>query len=369
MTNILLRFLRPANIIRLALSVVFLVAGFTKLAHLEEFKQALIGFQLFPIRMLQPIAVIVAVLEIGIGCWLLTNRAPKRAAIASAILISTFLVVVILTLERNLAPVCGCFPGVADRPVSWYLVVQDALLLAGAVFITYQSSHSQHLAIPRVRRTNVSGDFAPSGLESTFDAKPFPNPSRRQTAIRSTLVLVIALITLGASALALRELILQSRRAGAEEGPASGEQLPEFMPRALVNGVSDGGNQLRFNDRDILLVFIKADCVYCRASLPEIEKLYIETIETHNTNLRILLISESDAEQTTALIGELRISAPVFLDHDDSMHRKFHLQHTPALLWYSGGTLQHKAIGSEEISKLESNIRQTFTTRSDIVGR
>jgi peroxiredoxin len=119
-------------------------------------------------------------------------------------------------------------------------------------------------------------------------------------------------------------------------------------------------------EQNVLLFFIKAECPHCRASLPQVEKLYAEI---HDAGVRVLLVSESDAEPTAALTRELRISAPVFLDRAESMRTQFSLLHTPAFLWYRQGVLHDKAVGSKAVSEMGERVRGALVTPPGVAQR
>lgn len=340
---------RIAVMARLLLAAVFIVAGALKLAHLAQFQEVLAGFRLLPEWALLALGVALPCAEVALGLWLLLNRATRLAALSSAALLLILLAVVTVTLARGLTPECGCFIGISERAVSWWLVAQDALLLAVSLFVAFRT--------PRTRRSGATPAWEGGGAEAREDEAPeylAPKPFKASSLIagRPWLLVPAVVLALACGVALLRLSVIQPMLALGREGPELGAPLPQTNWVALEGGAALDARGV--GEPDVLLVFIKADCTHCRASLPQIDKLYAEV---KGAGFRVLLVSESEAAATAALARELQISAPVFLDRAGTMRTQFSLLHTPALLWYRNGVLHEKAVGSKALGELGERVR------------
>jgi peroxiredoxin/uncharacterized membrane protein YphA (DoxX/SURF4 family) len=346
---------RIALLTRLLLAAVFVVAGASKLAHLAQFQEVLAGFRLLPGWALPAFGLALPCAELSVGVWLLLNRAARWAALCGAALLLGLITAVTVTLLRDLAPDCGCFIGIGERAVSWWLVAQDALLLTGALFVAFRATGARRPGEARVMW---------KGQDETRPAEPARYEPVARAGNRSWLLIPAVLIALACSVALFRQFVTQPMNALGHEGPELGEPLPQTNWVAL-----DGGAALDtrgIGEQDVLLVFIKADCPHCRASLPQVEKLYAEV---NGAGFRLLLVSESDAEPTAALARELQISAPVVLDRSGSMRTQFSLLHTPAFLWYRKGVLHDKAVGSRAVGEMGERVRNALSAMPDVARR
>src|SRR6266571_3913788 len=105
-------------IARLVLSLVFLVAGFTKLADRTGSRQALLDFGV-PARLATPGGLLLPLAEL---------------AVAVALLL-LFIAGIAFNLARGRRPECHCFGQVSSRPIGWSTLLRNLVLAAAAGFI------------------------------------------------------------------------------------------------------------------------------------------------------------------------------------------------------------------------------------------
>jgi hypothetical protein len=132
------------------------------------------------------------------------------------------------------------------------------------------------------------------------------------------------------------------------EGPVLGNALPDFTWTTL-DGQTVQPGLLGFDDT--VIAFIRSSCPHCRESLPDIDHFF-----SARSTPRLYIVSVSTPQETSGLLRDLGIKAPVFLDTKDTMRELFHSIHTPALLWYRSGRLKYKCFRKSEISELEALI-------------
>ena len=98
-----------ATAARLVLGGVFVVAGALKVPDPAAAVRAVRAYQLLPEPLVGPVAFGLPVVEIAIGLALLAGVFVRTAAIASAVLLTVFVLAVASAWVRGLQIDCGCF--------------------------------------------------------------------------------------------------------------------------------------------------------------------------------------------------------------------------------------------------------------------
>src|SRR2546430_4485796 len=93
---------------RLALAVVFVVAGLAKLLDRAGSRQALIGFGVPP-GLAQPMAVVLPLAEVAVAIALVPLASAWWSAVAALVLLAAFVAAIGLNLARGRRPDCHCF--------------------------------------------------------------------------------------------------------------------------------------------------------------------------------------------------------------------------------------------------------------------
>jgi putative oxidoreductase len=115
--------------LRLILAGLFLYAGAGKILAPYHFAAAIQAYQLFPQFLVGLAAVFIPWLEVVSALALLGGCKPRSALFILGTLIILFMATIALTMARGLDIDCGCGL-LADRPVGWPVLAEDALLLA-----------------------------------------------------------------------------------------------------------------------------------------------------------------------------------------------------------------------------------------------
>lgn len=133
---------------RVVTGLVFLISGVSKVAHLPQFKQAIINFQILPRKLSGIAALLFLASEFGVvaligagGSFLLPGF------LLAALLLTVFCGALASVLVRKLGTSCNCF-GPSDKPVTGFDVLRNggliicALMGMGILFKTKQTGYS-----------------------------------------------------------------------------------------------------------------------------------------------------------------------------------------------------------------------------------
>lgn len=115
--------------VAVAIGLMLLVAGVSKLRHLEEFRGIVQSYRMLP-RWLAPIAAtLLPPAEIVLGSLLVLGVALRLAGWLSALLFVVFGLAIGVNLLRGRQHIhCGCFRSTLRHSLHWKLVIRSALL-------------------------------------------------------------------------------------------------------------------------------------------------------------------------------------------------------------------------------------------------
>jgi len=119
---------------RLFLGISFIVASMTKIPYPAEFAENVAGFQMVPTWGVNLMGVIMPWAEMVAGLFLILGIRTRAAATIIGALLVMFIVGLTINLIKGTPINCGCFESVGE-PISWELVVRDALMLVMAAQI------------------------------------------------------------------------------------------------------------------------------------------------------------------------------------------------------------------------------------------
>jgi uncharacterized membrane protein YphA (DoxX/SURF4 family) len=123
--------------LRLALGVIFVVAGYLKLREpWALFALDIDSYHILPLRLVEPAARILPWLEVVIGLLLMAGFWLRYAAACVSVMLVTFIGAMFYAhfiLHQNIN--CGCFgPG---EPISWWSMLRDGSMLVGSLVLTW----------------------------------------------------------------------------------------------------------------------------------------------------------------------------------------------------------------------------------------
>jgi uncharacterized membrane protein YphA (DoxX/SURF4 family) len=112
-------------VLRVALGVMFAVAGALKIGNVDLFASQIAGFQLLPHPLIAPFALFLPFVEVMLGAYLILGLFTRVAAAFAAVQMWLFSAAIASAVVRGLSASCGCF-GPADKTVtSWPEVARD----------------------------------------------------------------------------------------------------------------------------------------------------------------------------------------------------------------------------------------------------
>jgi uncharacterized membrane protein YphA (DoxX/SURF4 family) len=184
-----LAFLRgpyPTLVSRLALGLVFLVAGVGKAADPTRFASDIRAYQMLPGLVVTVIAYGLPWLEIGLAVYLLAGLYVRWAAAITGALLIVFMIAMGQALARGLTLNCGCFGGGVgglslSEEVSVGSILRDAVWLVLAVHLVVVPSiwTLDERLRERARRGALAGALPSSAKETPGTAPPRATASAR----------------------------------------------------------------------------------------------------------------------------------------------------------------------------------------------
>jgi uncharacterized membrane protein YphA (DoxX/SURF4 family) len=112
---------------RLALALIFLTSGVSKLWRFSAFRQAVANYDLGHAELVGVVARGVPLAELLIAaCWISPFLLP--ATVASLMLLACFTTALGLVLRRGRRVPCGCFGLFDETPIGWNSLVRNAVL-------------------------------------------------------------------------------------------------------------------------------------------------------------------------------------------------------------------------------------------------
>jgi uncharacterized membrane protein YphA (DoxX/SURF4 family) len=119
---------------RLAVGAVFVLAGVTKLVNPGSFSATLLAYDVLPVDLLRPVALILPWLEVVVGLYLLAGMFTRVAAWAAIALLAVFMVAITQALLRGLSlEDCGCFGDITSAVPALQYVLGGSTLGAADV--------------------------------------------------------------------------------------------------------------------------------------------------------------------------------------------------------------------------------------------
>ncbi len=123
---------------RLALSLVFAVAGVTKLLDLEGTREAVKNFGA-PRPLIPALAFLLPFIELAIALGLLVNSTTLAAALGALILLSLFIVAIAINLAKGRTHDCHCFGQLHSRPLGWSTLLRNFVFAFAAGVVLWQA--------------------------------------------------------------------------------------------------------------------------------------------------------------------------------------------------------------------------------------
>jgi putative oxidoreductase len=122
---------------RLYLGTIFVLACWHKIAEPGAFTIDIATYQILPLALINPMAIVLPWTELAAGLMLLVGFRTRAAALLVAGMMAMFSVAISIAVARGLDMSCGCFAsqGAAEDPISWRTIVRDGAWLILALYV------------------------------------------------------------------------------------------------------------------------------------------------------------------------------------------------------------------------------------------
>lgn len=129
--------------LRWYLGAVFIWACLPKIAHPGYFALAIATYDILPLALVNPMAIILPYIELAAGVMLIIGLRTRAAALLVAGMMLVFTVAVSIALYHGLDASCGCFAAqsLEDDPISWLTILRDVAWLLMAVYVLLFDRH------------------------------------------------------------------------------------------------------------------------------------------------------------------------------------------------------------------------------------
>jgi thiol-disulfide isomerase/thioredoxin/uncharacterized membrane protein YphA (DoxX/SURF4 family) len=328
---------------RLILALVFLVAGFAKLADRSGSRQAIIDFGL-PVSLASLLGLLLPLAELVVAALLLVTRSAWLGAIGAGALLLAFIAGISINLAQGRRPDCHCFGQLESEPVGGRTLARNIVLLGVASFVAWQGRSD-------------AGPGVLSWLGHTTTAEG-----------ASLVVAVVALALVALQAWFLLHLAQQNGRllvrleriesslsasgvAAAPEPPVAvpapglrvGTPAPSFALAGLY-GETQTLDALRAHEKPVILTFTDPGCGPCTELLPDIGRWQQEYAD----KLSITLVSRGTIEANRPKVTEHGVTN-VLLQQDWEIGQAYLMPGTPsAVVVGTDGTIQSPTVSGPD---------------------
>ncbi len=130
-------------LLRLWFVLLLAVTGLAKLINMPGFYPVVASYQVLPSALIVPSAWLLALLELLLALWLATRWQARWAALLLVGLHLLYWFWLLAALLRGLKlDNCGCFGAYWARPLTWYSLLEDGVLLLLALWLWRSSART-----------------------------------------------------------------------------------------------------------------------------------------------------------------------------------------------------------------------------------
>ena len=340
-----------AVITRVALAVVFAVAGLEKLRNREGTRQMLGAFGV-PARLTRVVGFTLPLAELAVTVLLLPARTALYGAVGALALLGLFSAAIAWNLAHGRKPECHCFGQIHSEPVGWRTLGRNAVLALVAV-----AALAGTLAVP-----DASATAWVAGLDGSELVALVVGVVATGLLVIGAIAFLTLMRSYGNVLVRLDRMEAALAAAGidvsAEEAALEAVGLEPGTPApALTASTVDGREltlaSLRENGIPALLLFTSPRCVPCASLLPTAGSWQA----AYADELRIVFVSDGSPEEARAEAEDHRLEH-VVVDEGNRLYEAFQANGTPsAVLITADGTIgSWVAAGAESIERLVAQI-------------
>jgi thiol-disulfide isomerase/thioredoxin/uncharacterized membrane protein YphA (DoxX/SURF4 family) len=312
-------------LVRIALSVVFSLAGITKLMDKAGTREAVKNFGA-PETAAPAIAFVLPFVELAIAIGLLFSGSTALSSIGGLLLLGLFVLAISVNLARGQTHDCHCFGQLYSRPLGWPTLVRNIIFALAAGFVLWETTLA-------------------------------PSPDIVSTLAALSVVGWELLIT-GVAIIVALFLYIQHRHRvalAAEVGPEGlpiDSIAPDFELPAYHGGTKSLA-QLLESRKPLLLLFTSPHCGPCIVIFKEIK----EWQEAHKDQLTIAVITRGTVKDNFVNVARNSLGE-VLLQKEREVGEKYGGLATPTGVVVSpdGRIASRVAMGAAEIRTLLDNV-------------
>ena len=146
-----------------------------------------------------------------------------------------------------------------------------------------------------------------------------------------------------------------------EVKPEVGFQAPDFTLQML------DGQTVRLSDlkgRPVFITYWSTWCVPCKAELPILQRIHQELGQSEIQMLTINAIEQDKLEAVQGFVGELGLSMPVLLDHQNQFQSAYNQLFFPTSYFIdSNGVIRFIKLGDASETDLRTNIEKLINNQ------
>ncbi len=345
--------------LRLALAVVFGVAGIAKLFDPMGSEKAFGDFGL-PKALARPMVYVLPIFELAIAAALLFVQSSWFGAVGAAGLFLIFTAGMLYQMAKGKSPDCHCFGQIHSEPVGVSSIVRNILMLIPAVFLVAQGISTQGTDLIITRQ-----DFTQFGIGIVL------------MVLLLAAVLLLRKISEQQDQIVRRIEIMElvGREGGSVEREAIGHPREGLTIGALIPDFDlpdlDGQvvtlDLIKADAKPVLFIFVSPTCSPCRAMVPRFDKWQNELEDKVN----FVFISNRDPDDNREKFGSV-VTKRILLQNETEISDLFRAKWTPmaVLMDVNGRVASFTGAGDIGITELIEKISaertiQEFTYFTD----
>jgi uncharacterized membrane protein YphA (DoxX/SURF4 family) len=139
-------------LVRLMLSLVFGVAGITKLTDQKGTREAVKNFGA-PKAAAPSIAVVLPLIELAIAIGLLFSATAWLSALAAVLVLAMFVIAISINLAQGKTHECHCFGQIYSRPLGWSTLVRNVVFALAAAVVIWNGPEFQPSLVSTISHT------------------------------------------------------------------------------------------------------------------------------------------------------------------------------------------------------------------------
>lgn len=327
------------------LTLVFVVAGSSKLADPKGSRRALIDFG-FPAALARPLGLLLPLAELAVAAALLPAATAPYGALGALALLLLFVVGIGLNLARGQKPDCHCFGRIHSAPAGPETLARNGALCAVAGFLVWRGWRGGPSAagwagdLPAVGLLGLAGALALVGLLA------YRSNGRPAGGAASPGNGVSALLRSGSAGTCGEARVADG--GDPRTGPAAGRIGAPAPKIELRDPSGEAVNLWSIQGEETLVLFLDPDCVFCRRMLPDLKRW--EEGPPGAVPEMLVVCAGPDP---------LGLKSPVLFDRRHALFRGFGVGETPSavLVDAEGSVASEAALGAPAILELARSRR------------